>query len=134
MRASFIKLMRPSVKTFMRPTARPLMRPTLRTLQEAKEAPKKKGFLASIPPELYPLYAACFVVCCSATYFSWKHLTHDKNLKLGRKVPQHNEKLEEVLKQSDSPKAAPVEPVPTDSPQDIEATEEAEVITPAKAE
>jgi hypothetical protein len=56
---------------------------------------KKSGF--SIPPELYPLYAACFVVCCSAVYFSAKKLTTDKTLKLGREVPTFDEKLSEAI-------------------------------------
>ncbi|KAF6013769.1 hypothetical protein HII13_001016, partial [Brettanomyces bruxellensis] len=50
-------------------------------------------------PELYPLFFACGVVICSATYFSTKHLKHD-SLKLGRSVPTQNEKFEEVIKKN----------------------------------
>lgn len=72
------------------------MRPTFPRFNAAKPT---GGF--SIPPELYPLYAACFVVCCSATYFSYKKLTTDKTLKLGRSVPTFDEKLSEALDKKD---------------------------------
>ncbi|VEU20942.1 DEKNAAC101815 [Brettanomyces naardenensis] len=89
MRASFIASMRPGFKSMMRPS-----------YTRMAEATKQSG--GRIPPELYPLYFVTGLVICSATYFSWKHLRYDQDLKLGRKVPQHNEKLEEVLKQSNT--------------------------------
>ncbi|KAG0672254.1 hypothetical protein C6P40_003485 [Pichia californica] len=54
-----------------------------------------------VPPELYPLYAACIVVCCSATYFSYKKLATDRTLKLGRSNPTFDEKLQEALEKKD---------------------------------
>lgn len=71
------------------------MRPTFPRFNAAKSS----GF--SIPAELYPLYAACFVVVCSATYFSYKKLTDDKTLKLGRTVPTFDDKLEEAIAKKD---------------------------------
>ncbi|ODQ49370.1 hypothetical protein PICMEDRAFT_14839 [Pichia membranifaciens NRRL Y-2026] len=68
------------------------MRATYPRMNSAKNAS-----LFKVPPELYPLYAACFVVCCSATYFSFKKLTTDRTLKLGREIPQFDDKLEEAL-------------------------------------
>ncbi|TID29704.1 hypothetical protein CANINC_001717 [Pichia inconspicua] len=71
------------------------MRPTFPRFNAAKSS----GF--HVPPELYPLYAACFVVCCSATYFSYKKLTTDPTLRLGRSNPTFDEKLDEALKKDD---------------------------------
>lgn len=55
----------------------------------------------NVPPELYPLYAACFVVCCSATYFSAKKLIGDKSVRLTRKIPTYDDKLEEALEKKE---------------------------------
>ena len=71
------------------------MRPTF---PRFSAAPKS---LFHVPPELYPLYAACFVVCCSATYFSYKKLATDRTLKLGRSAPVFDDKLEEALEKKE---------------------------------
>ncbi|KAF6015899.1 hypothetical protein HII12_000462 [Brettanomyces bruxellensis] len=86
MKASFVASMRPAFKAFMRPSYKSMMRPTIRAMNQAQV-------------KLYPLFFACGVVICSATYFSTKHLKHD-SLKLGRSVPTQNEKFEEVIKKN----------------------------------
>ncbi|GMM32232.1 hypothetical protein DAMA08_049770 [Martiniozyma asiatica (nom. inval.)] len=83
MRATFSRLLRATPVRALRPTA------------PRFQAPKKSAF--SIPPELYPLYAACLVVCVSAVYFSWKKLATDQTLRLGRTNPTFTEKLQEAI-------------------------------------
>ncbi|QOU23069.1 hypothetical protein BRETT_003260 [Brettanomyces bruxellensis] len=95
MKASFVASMRPAFKAYMRPSYKTMMRPTTRAMNQAQKKEKPVFF----SPELYPLFFACGVVICSATYFSTKHLKHD-SLKLGRSVPTQNEKFEEVIKKN----------------------------------
>ncbi|ODV88295.1 hypothetical protein CANARDRAFT_26449 [[Candida] arabinofermentans NRRL YB-2248] len=74
------------------------MRPTNPTFNAAK---KSTSFIKNIPVELYPLFAACGVACCSAVFFTTKKLKTDQTLKLGRKAPVFNDKLEEVISKNE---------------------------------
>ena len=53
------------------------MRPSRVLLNAAKSAPKTK-----VPVEMYPLFAAVGVACCSGAYFTYRHFAYDKELRL----------------------------------------------------
>ncbi|AMD22298.1 HGL042Wp [Eremothecium sinecaudum] len=60
-------------------------------------AKKKASTTPGIPLELTPLFIAMGVAVCSGTWFTYRHLAHDKTLRL-YKNPDIS-KLDEVLKQ-----------------------------------
>lgn len=66
------------------------MRPSRVLLNAAKGAPKAK-----LPVEMYPLFAAVGVACASGVYFTYRHFTYDRELRLWNNANLSN--LDEVL-------------------------------------
>lgn len=64
----------------------------MRASQILSAASKKK---IPVPIEMYPLFAACGVAICSATFFTYKHFAYNKELRLWKNADLSN--LDKVL-------------------------------------